>query len=189
MTDIPLDQMLPGLCQGIVAAVVVVKMGNNSSEDDDTTIFWKENVHAAIALSAERAFLDILDQEASRPWQGRPPLAGLMRPVVSITNPSTSASSASSLFEKSSDNKNVAQHDVAEYEEQDWIFLGLLARPDGTKVLHASMQSSLFSTLSSQESDYYSSPQLRQSKEEAARMGKQVGLELLDKAGSHFFDD
>jgi hydroxymethylbilane synthase len=67
-TRISPDEMLPGLCQGIVAAVV-------SSGFEHA---WRmvEDHDAKIAASAERAFLNSLD--ASSPWEGRPPLAGLM---------------------------------------------------------------------------------------------------------------
>jgi hydroxymethylbilane synthase len=66
-TPISPDEMLPGLCQGIVAAVV----------SSDREYGWMVEDHdAKIAASAERAFLNSLD--ASSPWEGRPPLAGLM---------------------------------------------------------------------------------------------------------------
>ena len=66
-TRISPAEMLPGLCQGIVAAVV--SSGFNYGD-------WMEDHDVKIAASAERAFLNSLD--ASSPWEGRPPLAGLM---------------------------------------------------------------------------------------------------------------
>jgi len=66
---IPSDVMLPGLCQGIVGAVC-------RKETAAAQLLKSEHSEAAIAAAAERSFLDTLD--AVSPWQGRPPIAGLM---------------------------------------------------------------------------------------------------------------
>ena len=75
-TRISPDEMLPGLCQGIVAAVVSSTGSNHGN--------WMEDHDAKIAASAERAFLNRLD--ASSPWEGRPPLAGLMERTTSSSD-------------------------------------------------------------------------------------------------------
>jgi hydroxymethylbilane synthase len=105
-TRISPDEMLPGLCQGIVAAVVVSSSaaGFEYGGVGSVGVGWMEDHDAKIAASAERAFLNSLD--ASSPWEGRPPLAGLMERSSS-----------------SSDDGGM------------WVFRGLLARPDGAQVL------------------------------------------------------
>jgi hydroxymethylbilane synthase len=138
-TRIPTNVMLPAACQGIVAAVYLQNNPWNFEE-------WLHEDHdAAVAASAERAFLDSLD--ASSPWVGRPPLAGLME---------------RSITRKDDDDDN---------QEHPWTFRGLLARPDGSRVLKTS------AVLPGD-----------CSKSDAEALGKKLGLELLAEAGPHFYD-
>lgn len=110
------------------------------------SITWEENLDASIAASAERAFLNTVDKLALRPWAGRPPLAGLMQRVTDDKG------------DNSGSNK--------------WVFQGLLAKPDGSQVLHAS----------SEPTDVFT-------KEQAVNIGTSVGLNILHKAGSNFLVD
>lgn len=135
-TDIPLDLMLPAVCQGIVTVV-------GCRDNPIVSQLWgaEMNHHSsAVAAAAERAFLDVVDQ--SSPWKGRPPLAGLMQ-----------------------------------YNARDkvWTFRGLLATPDGTKVLRKSTQTII------RENEPMTI-------EQSAAIGKQIGCELIEEAGAHFFD-
>lgn len=141
-TRIPTNTMLPGVCQGIVAAVYNPNNEWNFQE-------WLPVDHdAAVAASAERSFLDNLD--ASSPWAGRPPCAGLMERSISRRN-----------IDKDNDKQ----------EEHPWTFRGLLARPDGSRVLKTSAVVP---------GDC--------SKSFAAALGTKMGLELLSEAGPRFFD-
>ena len=125
-SDIPAHQMLPGACQGIVAAVC----------RRDESVFWKNNLDAFVAASAERAFLNTLDKLS--PWPGRPPLACLMQ-----------------------------------RDGNAWTFQGLLATPDGSRLLRASSRSDCLDLTSDEVTD----------------IGVNVGRELLERAGEHFFDE
>ena len=135
-------EMVPGLGQGIVTAVV-----RNQDVESSTNYPWPQHMPSWIAASAERAFLNTVDPLS--PWQGRPPLAGIMEPQLLPNEDGVTATAVGG-----------------------WIFRGLLARPDGSRVLHASrsIQSSVCS------------PQ------EAEALGIQVGMDLLDQAGLHFFE-
>lgn len=73
-SDIPLDLMLPGICQGIIAVV------SSCTDNPMISQLWgaDRNHHpSAVASAAERAFLDVVDQLS--PWKGHPLLAGLMQ--------------------------------------------------------------------------------------------------------------
>ena len=113
-SDIPAEELLSGACQGIVASTC-------RSTDSTTLNLLREIDHcdSSIAAAAERSFLDGLDSfrpalyEGSSEWIGRPPLAALLRREV-IVNTSASVSTVG---------------------EVGWIFQGILARPDGSRVL------------------------------------------------------
>jgi hydroxymethylbilane synthase len=143
-TPIPTTIMLPGVCQGIVAAVY--------RPSDDTHPFeawFPQNHESLLAASAERAFLDALDE--SSPWAGRPPLAGLMEQKTN------------------SDNNNNNNNNTP---SSSWTFRGLLARPDGSRVLEATGELPGDCT-----------------KADAEELGSQIGLELLAQSGGiHFYD-
>jgi hydroxymethylbilane synthase len=137
-TPIPTNIMLPGVCQGIVAAAY--------RPSDDTNQFeawFPQNHESLMAASAERAFLDALDE--SSPWAGRPPLAGLME-------------------QKTNGDKNNTP--------SSWTFRGLLARPDGSRVLE---------TTGDLPGDC--------TKADAEELGTQAGLELLAQSGGIKFYD
>jgi hydroxymethylbilane synthase len=85
--------------------------------------------------------------DGSSPWQGRPPLAGRMDQEAS-SDPS----------------------------DRRWIFQGLLARPDGERVVLAEKSIQL------EKGGMYTT------KEMAAVLGEQVGHELLEKAGPQFYE-
>ncbi len=66
---IPLDDMLPGAAQGIIAVV---------SRADDATTAILDNIddrEARRCVTAERALLDVVDESLRRKWPGRPPVA------------------------------------------------------------------------------------------------------------------
>ena len=70
--EVPYQDILPGTCQGIVAAVVCA----DGSFDTGET-FWKcDDTDSTIMACAERQFLNVLDE--ATPWKGRPPLGGIM---------------------------------------------------------------------------------------------------------------
>ena len=123
--------MLPGLCQGIVG--VVYRKDNPLKFND----WLKEDHDAMLAASVERAFLNSLDKLS--PWEGRPPLAGLL--------------------ERNDDS------------QLGFLFRGLLAKPDGSTVLRIS------DILPADASIL-----------EASELGHRFGLELLERAGTHFFE-
>lgn len=128
---IPIDDMLPGLCQGIIA--VTCRCDNSKV----LSILQKLDDHdVRIAASTERAYLNTLQQIS--PWNGRPPLAGYMRRVSS----------------------------------SQWMFNGLLATPDGSKVLR--VERIIINENCNIES--------------AQRLGEDAGLEVLNRAGDSFLD-
>ena len=129
ISELPTDIILPGLCQGIVAAVY--------RKSDPSINAWTipQDHSATMAAHAERAFLNALDEIS--PWTGRPPLAGLL-----------------------------------EQQNGGWKFRGLLARPDGTRVLR--VQGSL---------------PVDASELDAASLGTRLGLELKDMTGSNFLNE
>jgi len=119
-SDIPPEELLSGACQGIVASTC-------RSEDRTTLNLLREIDHcdSSIAAAAERSFLDGLDSfrpalalhesQGSSEWIGRPPLAALLRREVNVkANVNTSTSTVG---------------------DEGWIFQGILARPDGSRVL------------------------------------------------------
>ena len=67
---IPLDDMLPGAAQGIIAVVC--------RADDAATTAVLDNIddrEARHCVTAERALLDVVDESLRRKWPGRPPVA------------------------------------------------------------------------------------------------------------------
>ena len=67
---IPLDDMLPGAAQGIIACVC--------RADDAATTAILDNIddrEARHCVTAERALLDVVDESLQRHWPGRPPVA------------------------------------------------------------------------------------------------------------------
>jgi len=166
---IPFDVMLPGACQGIVAAVTrrrpatPVASGSSSYDVKQQLLMHvldnadADDQNAAIAAAAERAFLDSLDE--SSPWKGRPPLAGFMSPVLGEPHGDT----ASACF-------------------SEWEFHGLLARPDGKRVLRESERLSL-GAVSARDRD-----NLSFLLEHAKQLGRTVGLKLLSRSGRNFYD-
>ena len=66
---IPLDDMLPGAAQGIIAVVC---------RADDAATAILDNIddrEARHCVTAERALLDVVDESLHRHWPGRPPVA------------------------------------------------------------------------------------------------------------------
>ncbi|KAL7533119.1 hypothetical protein ACHAWF_004347 [Thalassiosira exigua] len=101
-SPIPIQTMLPGLGQGIIAVTCRVDkaevLGLLQGVDDRKS---------RTAATTERAFLDAVQELSDVPWVGRPPVAGFMRP--------------------SDESK----------QSNKWLFDGLLASPDGARVLRA----------------------------------------------------
>ena len=64
---IPLDDMLPGAAQGIIAVVC--------RADDVATLRRIDDVDSRNCVTAERALLDVVDERLRRHWPGRPPVA------------------------------------------------------------------------------------------------------------------
>ena len=64
---IPLDDMLPGAAQGIIAVVC--------RADDVATLRRIDDVDSRHCVTAERALLDVVDESLQRHWPGRPPVA------------------------------------------------------------------------------------------------------------------
>ena len=148
-SDIPAEELLSGACQGIVASTC-------RSTDSTTLNLLREIDHcdSSIAAAAERAFLDGLDSfrpsfyEGSPEWIGRPPLAALLRREV-IVNTSASVSTVG---------------------EVGWIFQGILARPDGSRVLKTLEKVAGVLSI-----------------EDANILGKDQAKKLLLEAGSDFY--
>ena len=143
---IPSNDILSAACQGIVAVVC--------RADDSTTRQWMAKINdkdSSIAAAAERSFLDALDsfspshygQDATISWKGRPPLAAFMDKIAS-------------------------KSDEIIGREQ-WTFQGLLARPDGSKVVRESQTTDIVSV------------------EAAAKLGRHVAETILQKAGKDFY--
>ncbi len=67
---IPLDDMLPGAAQGIIACVC-------RADDAATaaTLRRIDGVDSRRCVTAERALLDVVDESLQRHWPGRPPVA------------------------------------------------------------------------------------------------------------------
>ena len=67
---IPLDNMLPGAAQGIIAVVC-------RADDAATTATLRriDDVDSRHCVTAERALLDVVDESLQRHWPGRPPVA------------------------------------------------------------------------------------------------------------------
>lgn len=152
-SDIPAEELLSGACQGIVASTC-------RSSDSATLKLLGEIDHcdSSIAAAAERSFLDCLDSfrpalyEGSFEWIGRPPLAALLRREV-IGNASASASKSSRTG-----------GDVG------WIFQGILARPDGSRVLKTLERVTGVLSI-----------------EDAKTLGRDQAKKLLLEAGSDFY--
>ena len=64
---IPLEHMLPGAAQGIIAVVC--------RADDVATLRRIDDVDSRNCVTAERALLDVVDERLRRHWPGRPPVA------------------------------------------------------------------------------------------------------------------
>ena len=64
---IPIDEMLPGAAQGIIAVVC--------RADDAATLRHIDDVDSRRCVTAERALLDVVDESLRRRWPGRPPVA------------------------------------------------------------------------------------------------------------------
>lgn len=141
---IPSTDILSAACQGIVAVVC--------RTDDSETIDWLMKINdrdANLAAAAERAFLDTLDsftpssyQGSSIPWIGRPPLAAFLEKRSNAIPP----------------------------QIQEWVFHGLLARPDGTKVIRDCVPF-----------------RADMSTAEAAKVGRELAEDILQRAGDHFY--
>ena len=67
---IPLENMLPGAAQGIIACVC-------RADDAATTATLQriDDVNSRHCVTAERALLDVVDESLRRKWPGRPPVA------------------------------------------------------------------------------------------------------------------
>jgi len=75
---IPIETMLPGCGQGVVAITC------RSDNTDVLSLLQEVDDHEArIAATTERAFLDTVQKLS--PWDGRPPVAGFMRPSEKST--------------------------------------------------------------------------------------------------------
>jgi hydroxymethylbilane synthase len=172
MTSIPSQDMLPGVCQGIVAAVVV-KGGDHDSDE-----FWRSTYEATLMASAERAFLNCLDESSLASGQGRPPLAGLLTVTTTSTATTTPLLSSSA----SSSSTSWGDDDVVETEGH-LVFQGLLARADGTKVLSAQQSTVIQGRLPNTINE-----DMTVAKAVADALGQGVGLALLQQAGPHFLD-
>ena len=146
-------------------AAVVVKQG-----DYDSAEFWMGNYHATLMASAERAFLNCLDESSLASGQGRPPLAGLLTVTTTSTTPSTLSSPKPS------------RDDVVENKGR-LHFQGLLARADGTKVVSAQQSTVVQGRLQNGALE-----NMTVAKAIAEALGLGVGLDLLKQAGPHFLD-
>ena len=71
---IPLDDMLPGAAQGIIAVVC--------RADDAATLRRIDDVDSRHCVTAERALLNVVDESLQRHWPGRPPVAAYCRGSV-----------------------------------------------------------------------------------------------------------
>ena len=151
-------EMLSGACQGIIGVTVRSSLDDDSCSDcgDHFSISTFDllsrinNVDANLAATAERSFLNVLDsfrprthEETSREWKGRPPLAA--------------------LFAKSESQSDGGATDI-------WKFEGLLARPDGSKVLRSA-----------------TTTKHAVSKDDARKIGEACALDLLGQAGHNFY--
>jgi hydroxymethylbilane synthase len=146
---IPSTDMLSAACQGIVAVVC--------RTDDSETMGCLATINdrdANLAAAAERAFLDTLDgfspstyQGSSVAWLGRPPLAAFL------------------------EKRDLENQDK---NQQDYVFHGLLARPDGTKVLRDTVPVSFANGG-------------RIPTTEAAKIGRESAELLLQQAGENFY--
>ena len=67
---IPLDEMLPGAAQGIIACVC---RADNAATT--ATLRRIDDVDSRHCVTAERALLDVIDESLRRKWPGRPPVA------------------------------------------------------------------------------------------------------------------
>ena len=141
--SIPPEDMLSGACQGIVAVVC--------RSTDSSLISMLEQISdkdSSIAAAAERSFLDVLDSFSpshyhgltETAWVGRPPLA--------------------TLLERCDNTEG----------NGEWSFRGLLARPDGLKVLRTCQ------TVANE-----------LSVEDAIKLGGECAQHLLEKAGPDFY--
>jgi len=138
------EEMLSGACQGIVG--VAIRASDASTSDWLSKI---NDVDASITAAAERSFLDVLDSfrpitynnDESLEWKGRPPLAALM-----------------------------AKSGNEDDENDSWTFQGMLARPDGSKVLRS-----------------VSSAPNCISMNEGKELGEACAKHLLEKAGPDFY--
>ncbi len=140
------QEILSGACQGIVG--VAIRSSDKSTSD------WLGKIDdedASITAAAERSFLDKIDsfrpttynhKTASIKWTGRPPLAALMM---------------------KSENEGV---DTSHY----WTFVGLLARPDGSKLLRSS----------------HNMPR-NLSRKDAKNIGEACAKQLVEEAGVDFY--
>ena len=66
---IPLDDMLPGAAQGIIACVC------RADDAATATLRRIDDVDSRHCVTAERALLDVVDESLQRHWPGRPPVA------------------------------------------------------------------------------------------------------------------
>ena len=154
--------MLPGTCQGIVAAVVL-KGGKFDNK------FWNNrliNEESTLMAYAERRFLNILDH--ATPWKGRPPLAGILQKCAS-------RSSSSSRNSQEEDNLTTAV----------WKFQGLLASTDGKQII--SSEKTSLELQQQQQKEGGGDCSIDLTKERAISLGEQVAYDILDKAGPNFF--
>ena len=73
---IPLDDMLPGAAQGIIACVC------RADDAATATLQRIDDVDSRNCVTAERALLHVVDESLRRKWPGRPPVAAYCRGSV-----------------------------------------------------------------------------------------------------------
>ena len=73
---IPLDDMLPGAAQGIIAVVC------RADDASTATLQRIDDVDSRNCVTAERALLHVVDESLRRKWPGRPPVAAYCRGSV-----------------------------------------------------------------------------------------------------------
>ena len=182
---IPSADMLSAPCQGIVA--VVCRMYDKDTAELIKTITDRD---ATLAAVAERAFLNVLDSFSPTSYVYDPlqqqEQNGPSSASPGSSPPAVSAAAASSPLpsKKMAKTPWLGRPPLAAFLEKisdtEWIFHGLLARPDGTKVLRESVPVT-FSTVSKE--------MLHVCEIEAEKVGQECAKDLLQQAGTSFYDD
>jgi hydroxymethylbilane synthase len=138
--NIPSEEMLSGACQGII--------GISTRASDTTTSDWLSKINdadASITAAAERAFLDVLDS---------------FRPST-YSNTDMEWTGRPPLAALMAKNRN---------EDNSWTFQGMLARPDGSKVLRSIMNAPTCISMN-----------------EGRELGMACAKHLLENAGPEFY--